>query len=745
MEFFTFAGYGKRAMMTRFSKNRAWRAFFTFGILAFLAFGTRGTCAANLASLTRGESLAQIGHDRFFNALFPAERLTLTPEQESEIAAIKQGIWSRVQSEPRIYRALAFLALDPWLKSDDGGVDAGHHVYALLRGGFGNFSDVLPARMGDLIPKTVFGLRFYYLSAIYGAPFGHALARFEENSKPFYHPDLDDFARAFEEGTASRFNRGGIVFDPERNVVRPARGEFDYAIVGSGTSGSVLAGELQEAGYKVIVLESGSLPIPGAVDGTRNDLFYESLNLRFSQNGQVLVRNANVAGGGSTINVDLAFPPTFPSIRARLAKWRGRGLIPYGENEIASAYAWVEEKIGTIELTEDDINENNRVLWEGSKKLGWEPSLYRLNRYPEKMSPYPVSSKASSLEKILIPAMAAAQNPLFLLSDARAERFEFSESGGTRRVSRIVVRQGAPFSDKGVIADPMKLGIPAGTVYGVMAKNVILSAGALGSPALLLRSGAESFNAQIGKSVVLHPSFPLISEFDRLIRNNSGLAESVFNAHFALVPGHGYILEAMSGTPEYGAFMFFDTGENVFRVIQSYQNMAGFGVMLIDGSHEGNSVTIDGAGNPVLNYELDAEDALRLRRGILSTALAAFAAGAKRIAAPTVEMRNVDGTVFFHNAADFAKALEKVEFKPYQTVITSAHLQASLSMGDTPENGAVGLDHKLRGVDNLYVMDASVFPESIGANPMQSLYTFAHLLAQRLIRSGLPDAGGASR
>jgi choline dehydrogenase-like flavoprotein len=36
-------------------------------------------------------------------------------------------------------------------------------------------------------------------------------------------------------------------------------------------------------------------------------------------------------------------------------------------------------------------------------------------------------------------------------------------------------------------------------------------------------------------------------------------------------------------------------------------------------------------------------------------------------------------------------------------------------------------------IPNLYVMDSSIFPTSVGANPMQSIYTFAKIFSDRLI------------
>jgi choline dehydrogenase-like flavoprotein len=44
----------------------------------------------------------------------------------------------------------------------------------------------------------------------------------------------------------------------------------------------------------------------------------------------------------------------------------------------------------------------------------------------------------------------------------------------------------------------------------------------------------------------------------------------------------------------------------------------------------------------------------------------------------------------------------------------------------------VGRDFHVWHTKNLYVVDGSVFPTSIGANPMQSIYTFAKIAADRM-------------
>jgi choline dehydrogenase-like flavoprotein len=65
-------------------------------------------------------------------------------------------------------------------------------------------------------------------------------------------------------------------------------------------------------------------------------------------------------------------------------------------------------------------------------------------------------------------------------------------------------------------------------------------------------------------------------------------------------------------------------------------------------------------------------------------------------------------------------------------MVTSAHMQATDKMGASPSDSVVGSDFHVWGTSGLYVVDGSVFPTSIGANPMQSIYTFAKIFADRM-------------
>ena len=57
------------------------------------------------------------------------------------------------------------------------------------------------------------------------------------------------------------------------------------------------------------------------------------------------------------------------------------------------------------------------------------------------------------------------------------------------------------------------------------------------------------------------------------------------------------------------------------------------------------------------------------------------------------------------------------------------HETCTAKMGRDPAASVVDCDHRVWGTDNLFVVDSSVFPTSVGANPMQSIYTLAKLFA----------------
>lgn len=425
------------------------------------------------------------------------------------------------------------------------------------------------------------------------------------------------------------------------------------------------------------------------------------------------------------MNVDLCFAPTLPTVQFKIDAWRKDGIIGPGDFSLAqltAAYAWVRKSIGTRVLSEDEINPNNRTLWDGAKLVGLHPRLYDLNTYPPGKSPYPVTDKRSSESELLIRALQDLANPLSLLPDADVRRVLFEN----KKAVGVEVRMRASITAPGTIPDPNHLSIPAGETFTIRARNIILSAGAMGSATILLRSGLQ--NDQIGRGVVLHPSMPILGMFDRTIDVLSGTQASVF-VDEKLIPD-GYALESMSDEPLYAALMSPGSAMQAFEMVKDYRRVAGFGVMLVDTPSPDNRLTLDANGEIQIAYTLSDPDKQRFRRGVAEAVRIMFLSGAKKVILPTTEniLSDAPETELKPIVLTDAKQADDIEkrlrFTPNRTIVTSAHMQGTNKIGSvvTPQL-------KVIGAESLYVVDVSVFPTSIGANPMQSIYTFAKIFA----------------
>jgi len=531
-----------------------------------------------------------------------------------------------------------------------------------------------------------------------------------------------------------------LQYDRAKKEVALKNAEIDYLVVGSGLAGAVLAHELRRGGKRVVLVERGSFTVPGALETRLIGELKESNGTRTSVDGGVFIRNGMAVGGGSLVNVDLCFAPTLPTVQSRIASWRQAGRIGDGDftiDEVARAYEWVKSAIGTRVLSEGEINANNRTLWDGAKRLDLHPKLYDLNTYPPGQSPYPVTDKRSAATELVLKALQDEENPLSLIPDADVRRVLFADQNGVSRARGVEAVIRRPFDGPGVLRDPNGLGIAAGETITIRARQVILSAGALGSAAILLRSKLP--NDQIGRGAVVHASMPIMGRFDHTIDALSGTQASVFVDDFLI--SQGYALEAMSAEPLYAALMSPGPAQHSFEMLMSYRNLAGFGVMLIDTPSPQNRIVLDGDGEPLIEYTLSEPDKERFRRGVAVAVRAMFLAGAKKVYVPTTEDilgDNDNGELQPAVLTDVgqAQAVEKrLKFIPNRTIVTSAHLQATNKMGSSARDSVVSRDFRVWGTEGLYVVDGSVFPTSVGANPMQTIYTFAKIFADRMATS----------
>src|SRR5579864_1756070 len=390
-----------------------------------------------IAALAPAADQLRATHDALFSSFLPLEELADKPQVVPMFLQAREQMWAAVGQDP-VFRSLITPFADlRGFGSACGGAD-------LLKDGHASAFDQLShsERMHVLYllhacsangpRRLVMNVRNVYLRAVYG-----------QLQEPLTGVKLNLYApEAYVEQHSPKLPATHLRYDFQKKEIVHKDGEIDYLIAGSGPAGSVLAHELRRGGKRVVLLERGSLTVPGALETRLISALIESNGTRTSTDGGIFIRNGMAVGGGSLVNVDLCFAPTLASIQARIAGWRRDGRITDSDfpiEEVAKTYEWVKAVIGTRVLSESEINSNNRALWDGAKLAGLHPQLYDLNTYAPGTSPFPVTDKRSAATQLVLKALQDEQNPLSLLPDAEVRRVLFDEQRGAKRANGVEV------------------------------------------------------------------------------------------------------------------------------------------------------------------------------------------------------------------------------------------------------------------------------------------------------------------
>jgi hypothetical protein len=700
-------------------------------------------------------------HNAIFDTWFPLDELPISSSVKPEIAAIaaqvRTGMLKAFSSSSltKILTGMTYPKSLPFYPCLVQSQNIAVKAFLAATGGYGGlavdqrsplFSFFFEGSCGPESVMFAMVLREAYLSGIWDLPLAVPLT--EIQSPATFMQNVAIYSKIH----APNIPPSRVYYESQSNSIKHKDGPIDCIVIGSGPGGATVAYQLWEAGKRVVLVEKGPWVIWGSMDTRSNSrLMFRQDNAATSDNGVVL-RSGETMGGGTTVNIDLAFSPLEAGIQAHVGEWKEKGLIDprfYTQENLSAAYQWVREKIQTRQLSQTELNQDNQVLWDGAEALGVDPRLYHLNRYPLGYSPSPVNDKRDAAKQLLLPAAEDANNPLSIIPDAsiREVLLEKVPGGQDVRATGVTLTINPPWTTYGnTIVDPCELKIPPGKSVSVHADNVILAAGTIGTTRILLNSAKNNpaiANPRIGKGLILHPSFPMIGEFNRQINLLEGLDSATFVDAFGVMPG--FIFETMGGLPAYGAVVIPGSGKQVYEKIVKFNVCAGFGVMLVDTPSDSNRITLDNKGDPVLTYSLSEGDKRRFRTGVALGIRMMFLAGAKSVIIPSNEN--------FLNEKDFdpmrgvyltdIKQADLVErylnFIPNRTVLTAAHLQAANKMGPSPDIAVVSTRQRVwnvitgKEVPNLYVMDSSIFPTSVGANPMQSIYTFAKIFAGRFL------------
>ncbi|WP_405806758.1 GMC family oxidoreductase [Streptomyces sp. NBC_01187] len=514
---------------------------------------------------------------------------------------------------------------------------------------------------------------------------------------------------------------------------------WDVIVVGAGSAGAALAVRSAEQGKRVLLLDAGpdyrsaqmheawrspnpavALMDPAAAEG----LLWTGLNSsRTDKQRQAPYWRGRGAGGSSSVNGQIAIRPPMADFEG----WSGQGGSGWSAQDVLPYFAKLEddEQFGDEPYHgrggPTPIHRMPQEEWGGvdtalarsalAAGFGWAPDVNAPDATG--VSPYPINSRdgrrVSVNDAYLEPARDL--NPLTVRGDALVDRvlFEGNRAVGVQLVS-------------------------GGRVVTEHADTVVLSAGVIHSPAILLRSGvgpAEHLRTlgidvrhelPVGLGMQDHPmalvSIPL---------TDAAAVKSPHDRHTNVCVRW----TSGPGAPQ-NDVMFVSLNQNVLAMATASTSTGSgaFGVWLNQNHSRGvlRLTSTDPEDQPLVRQRMlsDERDLALLRHGVRTLVGLALRPEAAAI---------TEGSVEKENEALFAvlDSDSRLDGHLLDTVVDAQHGTSTCRMGAADDPGAV-VDSECRvlGVEGLRVVDASVFPSVPRANTNLATIMAGELMADRI-------------
>jgi choline dehydrogenase-like flavoprotein len=226
----------------------------------------------------------------------------------------------------------------------------------------------------------------------------------------------------------------------------------------------------------------------------------------------------------------------------------------------------------------------------------------------------------------------------------------------------------------------------------------------------------------VGRNLSLQPQAPAGAVFPEPVTMWRGVPQSAFLDAFETMTAAeglgGYRLESVSGTPGMSAATLGLWGPALREFMKGFPRAAACLCLVPD--RPGGVVTADRNGRPKIAYTLAPDVVAKLKEAMTTAARVYLAAGAEQVLLP---LRSV-GPI--RSEADLQR-IASVTIRSADLPLISAHPQGTCRMGKDAATSVVGLDLRVHGVDNLQVLDASVFPTTSSSHTMLPVMSFARL------------------
>ena len=458
---------------------------------------------------------------------------------------------------------------------------------------------------------------------------------------------------------------------------------YDVVVVGSGPGGAVTARECARRGLKVLVLEEGDRVEPGAVP----PFSLAQMRRMYRDNGltvalgrpSVVYTEGRCVGGGSEVNAGLYHRPD-PSV---LAEWTaGFDVEALSPEDLEPWHRVVEERLH-VGRRPPPLPAASEVLRRGAEQLGW--AGLDVPRW-------------ASLDGDGRTTMHTMQRTY--LDDAIGAGCEIRPR---TRVRRLEITAGAV---RRVVCDSGE---------SVRADRVVVSAGAVQTPALLQRSG---LGGRVGRGLSVHPTVKVVARFVTPVTDPDEVPTYQVK-EFA----PGLTLGGSASRQPLVALALGETWSRDRGLLEEPRRSAVY-YASIRSVGSGTVRAAPGFDAPVVTYRLTRRDLDLLRSGLGRLLYLLLTAGAEQV------VPCYPGAPVVRREADVAAAAAGLgRDAPLMTV----HLTGTVPMGERTGRCDVDSFGRVRGVGNLAVNDGSLLPSAPGVNPQGTIMAVAHRNVARML------------
>eukprot|EP00981_Chlorochromonas_danica_P003536 scaffold659_cov192-Ochromonas_danica.AAC.49 len=535
--------------------------------------------------------------------------------------------------------------------------------------------------------------------------------------------------------------------------------QVDAIIVGSGCGGGIMAYQLVEAGYSVLVLEKGGYyQTEDFAKWTESEAMakcFEKGGLLTSEDSNILFLAGSCVGGGSTVN----WCASFATPEHVLEDWanEGKGGRFHSSLETVTKLMNVNSNCSHHHEEEEcdasfKVNGNNRKLWKGAEKIGYKPE-----KIPRNVKQCvdcghcnfgcSHDSKQSVIKTLLEPLLLrqarqqpprADQGKLYIIPDCKVDRILLEKDEEGHLVAKGITATVTIFRDEGI----KRIAIQ-NHEFQVNGKVVISAAGSLQTPPLLLRSGLQ--HPLVGANLTIHPVLGVGGIYPD--KDRTGLHTGVSMGVVArdppiCAPNTPRQTVAVETPPVHAGLM---------GVIAPFRDALGFKVSTLgwknlsvligiarDKSQPSNRIVIDRFGDPIIRYRVADHDKPTLLAGAEAMLRITYAAGARLLfishsKIPWFTSQPEDTASNAQQFEDYIDRVKKDAVKPYEMMVVTAHHMSSCRMAADSSQGPVSPTGEMFECRNLFVADGSVLPSSLGINPMITIEAVAHMLSFNVI------------